>query len=558
MDYYTILSQRTMLENILTGRKVDVVRSFGAHALYFGFEGDQALKLSCTPDMPYLHIVEKRYIPIRNARNWHTAKLTGSALDFIEITPGDRVLTFTFDTGNRLIFEMTGRHANIILVDSEGIISGAIRIVTARQSGFREIRPGLKYVTPPSREYIEPLWAPLPVLERKIFETETVISDALASSVCSGSRLCARETLARAGIDPELPATDMSSEETFHLLKSVAEIVANAEKGGNGGSVVYGVDGLPRDVFPVEMVSASENDEYLDDINDAVIKYSRERERGLEKRNLKKTITVALTSEERSLKRTIRKIERECGRQSEPERLDRLGNTILANLNFLKKGVTTATLTDPYGTGDVEINLDPTLNGPSNAERFFTRARKLKTAAKLAEKRIAGIKNRLEEIYRERERAETLDDIKELKKTAAACSSKQAMVRSRNADQPFPRRFMSVSGLEIIVGRSDKENDALIRWAGKNDLWLHAQGVGGSHVILRTPGKKQPPDRKSIEQAASIAAYYSRAKTSAVVPVVYTQLKYVVKRKGQGPGKVTYTFEKVIFVEPGLGGIEHG
>lgn len=558
MDYYTILAQRAILANNLNGRKVDVVRSFGVHALYFGFEGERALKLSCTPDMPYLHIVEKSYIPVRNAHNWHTAKLTGSALEFIEITPGDRVLTFTFDTGSRLIFEMTGRHANIILVDSEGIISGAIRRVTARQSGFREIRPGLKYVPPPSREYIDPLWAPLPVLKRKILETETVISDALASSVCSGSRLCAREALVRAGIDPELPAADMSSGETFHLLKSVAEIVATAEKGGNGGNVIYDGDGLPRDVFPMKMASASEDDVYLDDINDAVIKYSRERERGLEKRNLKKTITAAFSREERSLKSTIRKVARERGKQSEPEHLERLGNTILANLHIIKKGMTTATITDPYGTGDVEIDLDPTLNGPSNADRLFTRARKLKTAVKLAEERIAGIKNRLEEIYRERECAETIDDIKELRKTAAACSRKQAKLRSHDADQPFPRRFVSVSGLEIIVGRNDKENDELIRWAGKNDLWLHAQGVGGSHIILRTPGKKQQPDRKSIEQAASIAAYYSRAKTSAVVPVVCTQVKYVVKRKGQGPGKVTYTREKVIFVEPGLGGMERG
>ena len=122
-----------------------------------------------------------------------------------------------------------------------------------------------------------------------------------------------------------------------------------------------------------------------------------------------------------------------------------------------------------------------------------------------------------------------------------------------DADEKFPRRFRSVSGLEIIVGRNDRENDELIRWAHKNDFWLHAQNIGGSHVILRSPGR-QSPDHKSIELAAAIAAYYSKAKTSAVVPVACTQVKYVVKRKGQGPGKVTYTREKVLFVQPGVPG----
>ena len=127
----------------------------------------------------------------------------------------------------------------------------------------------------------------------------------------------------------------------------------------------------------------------------------------------------------------------------------------------------------------------------------------------------------------------------------------QASARHSGIDEKFPRRYKSVSGLDIIVGRNDKENDELVRWAGKNDFWLHAQNIGGSHVILRSPGK-QSPDHKSVGLAATIAAYYSKAKNSAVVPVVCTQVKYVVKRKGQGPGKVTYTREKVIFAQPGI------
>ncbi|MBT4485724.1 MAG: fibronectin-binding domain-containing protein [Candidatus Latescibacteria bacterium] len=552
MDYYTILAQRALLNKILVGQNVDTARLFGSFALYIGFENDRALKLSSTPGMPCLLAVEKRYIPVRNAKDWHIGKFSGATLESIEITHGDRVLTFTFDSGIRLVFEMTGRHANLILVDREGIVIVGARKVTAHQSRVREIKSGVPYVPPPYRDFPDLLWASLPLMERKLREQDTCISAALAQSICCGSRLCALEALARTEIDPELPASDINPDDIFRLLKTVAEMVDIIEKGGEGGTIVYDSAGLPRDVFPLRMVSAAPGDEYKEDINEAATRYLRERETGLEKRSLINTIAATLSDEERNLKLTMKKVERESGRQSEPELLEHKGNTILANLHNIKKGMSSVTLPDPYGEGTMEIVLNPALDGPSNAERLFTRVRKLRAAGHLAEERIAGIKKRLGEIESEKKSLETLDDIKELKTFAAAYTRKAAKGRTHDIDRPFPRRFKSVSGLDIIIGRNNKENDELVRWAGKNDIWLHAQGVEGSHVILRSPGKKQKHDHRSIELAASITAYYSKARTSAVVPVAYTLVKYVVKRKGQGPGQVTYTREKVIFTEPGL------
>jgi len=246
-------------------------------------------------------------------------------------------------------------------------------------------------------------------------------------------------------------------------------------------------------------------------------------------------------------------VERDRKKQTESEKLERIANTIMANLHLIRRGMTSVSLPDPYGTEEkTTVELDPFLPPSANAERYFARARKLKSAARRSEEKSSEIKRRLAEIARERERLESLEDIKELRAAAPPYAKRPGRARTPDEDRPFPRRFTSVSGLEIVVGRNDKENDELLRWARKNDLWLHAQGVGGSHVILRRPGNKQEPDRRSIEQAAAIAAYYSKAKTSAVVPVVCTRVKYVVKRRGQSPGQVTYTREKVIFTEPGI------
>lgn len=549
MDYYTILAQRTLLCKEVTGKRIEAIR-LQEKNLYLGLAGDRAIKLGCIPEMPYLLNIEKRYIPVRNSRDWYLKRFSERIITDVSLAHGDRVLSFHLDSGARFVFEMTGRHANLILVDNEGIVAGVLRKVTARESGYREITPGIQYISPPQREFPDPLWAPLPALERRMKEKDADTIKALASSVCSGSRLCAVEALVRTGMDTGLKSAELDSDDMFRLFKTVAEIVYCIEKGGDGGTVIYGGDGLPRDVFPLKMVSAAPEDEYMDDLNEAVKKYSREREIGLEKRDLKKIVAAAFSREERSIRTTVKKIEQERGKRSEPELLERKGNTILANLHLIRKGMSSANLPDPYSAGEVVIDLDTTIDGSSNAQRYFTRARKLRVASRMAEGRIAAIGRRLDTIQVERERLETRDDIKELKRIASGYARK--VKRMPDFDKPFPRRFTSISGLEIFVGRNDRENDELVRWARRNDLWLHVQGAGGSHVILRSPGEKQKPDRKSIEQAASIAAFYSKSRTSSVVPVVCTPVKYVVKRKGQGPGQVTYTREKVIFAEPGL------
>ncbi|MBN1294276.1 MAG: DUF814 domain-containing protein, partial [Candidatus Latescibacteria bacterium] len=380
------------------------------------------------------------------------------------------------------------------------------------------------------------------------------IEESLAVSLCAGSRLLAREAVTRCGILPESTPAHLSPDDMLKLLKTLAELVDSAEKGGDGGTVIIGGDGLPNDVFPLRMVSAGETGMYFDNLDEAVIYYARNRETEVEIRSLRQSIMSALAREEKRLKSTILKVRQESGGDSETEILERKGNSILANLNRISKGMDSVTFPDPYDpNNEITIELDPVFDGPGNADRYFTRAHKLKAARKLSEERIENLTHRIEKIRQERNRCELLDDLKELRISAAAHARINARGQTQDSDQPFPRRFFTKAGLEIIVGRNDNENDELIRWAHKNDIWLHAQGVGGSHVILRSPGK-QNPDHRSIVDAAAIAAHYSKAKTSAVVPVVWTLLKYVVKHKGQGPGQVHYTREKVLFVEPALPG----
>ncbi|MHB9030415.1 MAG: NFACT family protein, partial [Candidatus Latescibacterota bacterium] len=354
MDYYTIVAQRALLERELAGRKIEIVRLREHRDLFLGFAGETALKLACIPDMPYLHLMEKRFIPKRDAQDWHLAQFAGKRISSIEQTPGDRILSFAVETGFRIVFELTGRNANLLVVNPEGITIGAIRVITGRESGYRTVRPGVPYAPPPPRD-IPSLTAASPgELLGRLEGKEGGVFAALAA-LCGGSKLFAAEALALAEIDPSSTVPALSREEKVRLLGAVVELARLIEKGGEGGTVVMDErENLPRDVFPLPMATASPQSVYYADLNEAVVFYARDREIALERKSLRQFIDSVLTREERSVLATIGKVERDRGEESEPERLERRADAILASLPLVQRGMQSATIPDPYEGGEIE------------------------------------------------------------------------------------------------------------------------------------------------------------------------------------------------------------
>ena len=116
-----------------------------------------------------------------------------------------------------------------------------------------------------------------------------------------------------------------------------------------------------------------------------------------------------------------------------------------------------------------------------------------------------------------------------------------------------PRRYRTTSGWCVWAGRNNKENDTLThRLAAQNDYWFHAHGYAGSHVLLRREGHTQEPDKRTLEEAAAVAAYWSKGRTASKVPVVYTMAKFVSKPRGAPPGLAVMKREKTIMVRPEL------
>lgn len=223
------------------------------------------------------------------------------------------------------------------------------------------------------------------------------------------------------------------------------------------------------------------------------------------------------------------------------------GNLILTFANEIKKG--TKSFQTEFENKKYNIKLDPTLSPFENAEEYFNKAREESSRIEALHKLVKKTENELERIKDQIDEIESSTDIKELKKFMDEQKGKS----EKDSIEKHFRHFKLEGKYDVYAGKDSKSNDLLTtQFAKSDDLWFHARGASGSHVIIRRQNKSEEIPKNIIQQAASIAAYYSKAKHSKLVPVAYTEKKYVIKRKGMPPGTVQLQREKVIMVEPKL------
>jgi predicted ribosome quality control (RQC) complex YloA/Tae2 family protein len=245
--------------------------------------------------------------------------------------------------------------------------------------------------------------------------------------------------------------------------------------------------------------------------------------------------------------------------------LRKSGELIMANLDRIKKGDAEAVLPDLHAGGRRKaiVPLHPHLTPQANAEDYFRRARRASRRAERAGDKHELATAKLKPLMELMSELEHLKDARRLteieeKVLFAAPAGKEA---ARPADEKAerlgirPRRYTLEGGWTVLVGRSARENDTLThRYAAPGDLWFHARQAQGAHVVLRREKGRPEPPRKTIEEAAAIAAYHSKARTSSHVPVSYTEKRYVKKVRKGPPGTAAMLREKVLFVDPAIPG----
>lgn len=268
---------------------------------------------------------------------------------------------------------------------------------------------------------------------------------------------------------------------------------------------------------------------------------------------LKKTLVQKLNVTLFSLQKKLRNQQNDLEKLPTSEAFRRWANLLLTNLHQIKPHTNFIALTPMEEPREpLRIPLDPKLSPSANIQKYYTKSRNIVQSRKNLTDSIARISENIssvKSIIKAVQNTDSLKELRDLKKKIAKDKFSLSAVQSENERTPFYRFF--IEGYEIRVGKSSRDNDELtLKFSNPNDFWFHAQGVSGSHVILCNPQRQASISRTVLEKTASVAAFYSKAKHSSMVPVIYTQKKYVWKPHGAEPGVVSVKFEKTLMVSP--------
>lgn len=480
--------------------------------------------------------------------------LLGARIVSVTQPEHERMLALELDTHDELglaakktlVLELIGRSSNLILVGPDGRIIDCLRRMDYAGDAERRLLPGMFYRMPPKQDKLSVFDAD--AAERRALiakvERSAPMDKWLLSSFSGLSPLICRELAYRCGGDYE------------RLDDCIAALLESLELGESAPYM------LTRDNQPVDFSCIAisqygsdvqtERCESFSELLDAFYarrdKIERQRRRSSELTHYVRTLRDRLA-------RKLAAQREELSRADSREELKKRAELVTANIYRMKKGDRELKCEDYYEPDCPEliIELDPLKTPQQNAAAMFKEYNKLKTAQEHLTVLVAQGEAQLEylnSVLTELQCAENerdFSDIRmELMSTGYGRKSKGTKKEKLRPQQPL--RFETDDGLEVLVGRSNIQNDELTtKLARRTDYWLHTQKIHGSHVILRCDGL-EPPAR-SLEQAASIAAYYSQGRDAGKIAVDYTMLRFVRKPSGALPGKVIYTDYSTLIVE---------
>lgn len=462
----------------------------------------------------------------------------------------------------KLIAELMGKYSNVILLDDKEIVLDAMKRITNKQSSERELYPGVNYHYPPGQQKINPL------VPQNKFDFLTAIpadfNQASFRSVMFNFRgigpYSAREIVHRAGIESGLNYQDLSRADKESLAKSFLDLttlIKQQEYQAIIGLTDHKLDYISA--FPLNYRKVTESKRFTD--FDEMMDYYYKN--FLKNKKLNHSIREVNKVVNNYLQKNIKKQEKlkqQLADSKNAEKYKKYGELITANIYQIKKGSNEVEVTDYYSSDQskLKIKLRPDLTASENAQKYFKKYNKLKKSVKHLKREIAKLRHEekyLNQVSLNIEQAETLNDLDEIKdelKDEGYIKKQQKKNRKKQTARLKPRKFISSDGYQILVGRNNRQNDQLTKKiANQGDLWLHTKTIAGSHVIIKRDTAKDVPEQ-TINEAAVLAAYYSKARQSKNVPIDYTQVENVNKPKGAKPGLVYYDNYQTIYIDPDL------
>ena len=555
----------------LIGARVDKIHQPSKEELIISLRwngGNGKLLVSASASAPRIHFTEAQVDNPKAPPMFcmlMRKHLSGAKLVAMEQFGLERLIHLSFATYNelgdpvilKLAVEIMGRHSNIILIGNDGKIIDAIKRVTADMSSVRQVMPGMTYVFPPSQNKMNTLDLDyMAFIERLKNGRDVPLSKALMETLDGVSPIVCREIsdLATAGLDTT--ARELSNDECEKLVGAVENL---AEKVKNGDGKPYAVieeNGHPLDFtfMEVKQYGDSMTVKEAESFSVMLDKFYSDRSGADRMKQRSGDLFRFVVNLADRLSRKLDIQRQELARSTERDSLRVKGELIHANIRMIEKGMSSVILENYYDNNSpMEVKLDPRLSPNQNAQHYFSEYRKADTAERMLKKLIEKGEAELsyiESVFDLLSRARTDDEIVSIRDELVSQGYlKNHRQKNQKPIKIAPKEYISTDGFRILCGRNNLQNDKLtFKDSRKNDIWFHTQKIHGSHTVIITEGREVPPS--TLEQAALIAAYNSKARDSSLVPVDYTEIKNVKKPSGAAPGKVIYEHYKTAYVRP--------
>lgn len=453
-----------------------------------------------------------------------------------------------------LIIEIMGKHSNLILCDEKYKIIDSIKHVSGLMSSVREVLPGRDYFLPQTVEKADPYTLTEAQFFADVLEKNLPLSKAIYSGITGFSPLMAQELCHRSGLSPELPACELSAEYGLHLFKTIVRFMDGIRAGEFTPCIVF------EEEVPVEFSSvmlscyADHRTEKMSIVTYSSIStvleeyYSKKNRLTLlhqKSAELRRLVTTTMERDTKKLDLQLKQLRDTEKRESYKV----YGELITAYGYQVAPGAKSMTALNYYTNEEITIPLDDTISPLENAKRYFERYSKCKRTYEALTVHIRETKDALaymDSVRLSLDLAETETDLALIRteltesgylKKRPEKGKKQAKASLKLAQPPL--HYLSSDGCHIFVGKNNLQNDELtFRFASGNDWWFHAKGIPGSHVILKNDGSLLPD--RAFEEAAALAAYYSKGRGNDKVEVDYVERRQVKKPSGAKPGFVVY------------------
>lgn len=441
-----------------------------------------------------------------------------------------------------LIVEIMGKHSNIILVDEDNRIVDSIKHISGMVSSVREVLPGKDYFIPKTQEKADPLMVTesgfftdgddmrnRPVY-KALYGDYTGISPAAAAAVCE-----------RAGVNPQQDTASLAETDRQALWRSFSEAMGRIKRGEYSPCIYY-ENNAPAEFSAIDILTYGEKREY-GSISVLLQEYYAEKNKIVRIRQRSGDLRrVVQTATERTAKKYDLQ-DKQLGDTKKRETYRVYGELLNTYGYSVKPGAKELEAVNYYTGETVTIPLDPTKSATENAQKYFEKYNKQKRTFEALSSLIqetAKELEHLESIGMSLELARSEADLSQIREEMADCGYIRRKGKEKRAkEKGKPLHYISSEGFHIYVGKNNYQNEELtFQTANGGDWWFHAKHVPGSHVIVKTEGRELPDT--VYEEAAALAAYYSKAREQDKAEVDYTQRKNVKKPANGNPGMVIY------------------